>query len=107
MSRQGVLKFFQACVEDEGLLRRFNPKSLPELLLHARSSGFEFTRDELANVIGVMEAHTITERLHEEVNASSSLWPRMWGKPRLQYVIDELYLPFSEAERARFSAGAR
>lgn len=103
MSKQGVLNFFQACAEDERLLRQFNRKSLPELLLHARSRGFEFTREELASVIGAMEVHAITKRLREEINASSSLWPRMWGKPRLQYVIDALYQPLSEEERERFA----
>jgi Nif11 domain len=101
--KQNVLNFFQACADDENVLQRFNRKSLPELMLHARSMGFDFTQDDLTSVIGAMEVYVITERMGEEINASSSLWAKMWGKPHMQYVIDELYRSFSEDERARFA----
>ncbi len=103
MPKQNVLSFFQACADDHSLLQKFNPKSLPELMLHARSMGFDFTQDDLTSVIGAMEVYIIMERMGEEIDASSSLWPRMWGKPRFQYVIDELYRSFSQDELARFT----
>jgi hypothetical protein len=103
MSKQNVLNFFQACADDEDLLQRFNRMSLPELLLHARSMGHDFMSQDLASVIGAMEVYAIMERAGEEINASSSLWPKMWGRPRLQYVIDELYRSFAAGELAAFA----
>ncbi|MEZ4869562.1 MAG: Nif11-like leader peptide family natural product precursor [Caldilineaceae bacterium] len=104
MSKQHVLDFFQACAADEALLQHFNQKSLPELLLHARSRGFEFTQEDLTSVIGTMEVKIIMERRGEEINAYSTLWPQMWGKPRFQYVIEDLYSTFAKDELLQLAA---
>ena len=103
MSKQQVLNFFQACAEDSTLLQRFNSRSLPELLLHVRTMGYDFTQEDLTDVIGAMEVNLVMERMGEEINAYSSLWPKMWGKPRLQYVVDDLYRSFSKDELQQFS----
>ena len=103
MAKQNVLNFLQACANDAEMVQHFNGKSLPELLLHARSLGFDFTQSDLTDVIGAMEIHVIVVRMGEEINAYSSLWRRMWGKPRFQYVIDELYRTFSETELAKLA----
>ena len=66
-------------------------------------SGFRFTAGELTGVIGAMEVFTIMQKMGEEINAYSSLWPKMWGKPRLQYVVDELYTALSRQELAQFA----
>ena len=102
MSKQHVLDFFQACADDNDLLQRYNSRSLPELLLHARNTGFDISQSDLTDVIGAMEVVTIMERRGEQIDANSSLWPQMWGKPRFQYVIDDLYRTFSEEELLQF-----
>jgi hypothetical protein len=98
MAKQSTLDFFEACATDPAVMAHYQPLSASELILHARSAGYEFTLEDLAGVIGAMEVHVIMERAGEEINASSSLWVKMWGKPRLQYVVDELYRTFSPEE---------
>ncbi len=98
MSHQNVAKFFTACVNDMTLLEKFESKSLPELVLHAHRLGYRFTSKQLSAVIGGMETKIIVDKMGEEISASSSLWPRMWGKSRLRYAIAELFTSFSDAE---------
>ncbi len=98
MSRTSVVSFLRACANDKSLLESFNPRNLPELLFHAKAKGYSFSTGDLAAVVGGMEAHVITEKLKEEINGSSQLWPRMWGKPHLQYVVDALIGSLSEQE---------
>ncbi len=102
MSKENVINFFGACSNDTALLDKFERKNLPEVLLHAKSIGYSFSSEELATVIGGMEAQIITQKMGEEINAYSSLWPRMWGKSRLQYIVRDLLPNFSDAELKQF-----
>ena len=102
MSKENVINFLRACTNDTALLEKFERKNLPEVLLHANSMGYRFTSEELSAVIGGMETQIITEKMGEEINAYSSLWPKMWGRSRLQYVVEELFKTFSEAELKQF-----
>ncbi|MBD2305273.1 Nif11 family protein [Chroococcidiopsis sp. FACHB-1243] len=101
MSKASVVDFFRACHSDMKLLEKFEQKNLPEVIFHTKSLGYSFSGEELAAVIGSMEAQIITE-MGEAIDANSSLWRRMWGKSRLQYVIEELFQTFSEAELKQF-----
>jgi len=100
MSKSVVLDFLEDCSSKPDLLSRLNDRNLSELLFHAKALGFGFSAEDLTAVAGMMEWHIITEIQKEELNAYSSLWPRMWGKPRLQYVIDELFLKLKKEEWA-------
>ena len=102
MPKENVINFLRACTNDTALLEKFERKNLPEVLLHAKSMGYRFTSEELSAVIGDMETKIITENMGEEINAYSSLWPKMWGKYRLQYVVEELFNTFSESELEQF-----
>ncbi len=90
MSITNVIDFLTICQTDASILEKFKKKNLPEILLHSKSIGYSFTSDELSNVVGTMENYIITKRMGEEINAVSSLWPKMWGKYHLQYVIEDL-----------------
>lgn len=102
MSKENVINFLRDCSRNNALLKKFNQKNLPEILLHAKSKGYNFTSEELTAVIGGMEIQIITERMGEEIDAYSSLWPKMWGKYRLQYVVEKLFDTFSESEIKQF-----
>ncbi|QHG20424.1 Nif11-like leader peptide family natural product precursor [Nostoc sp. ATCC 53789] len=102
MSKENVINFLRACTNDTALLEKFEQKNLPEVILHAKSLGYGFSSEELSAVIGSMEAQIITEKMGEEINAYSSLWQRMWGKYRLQYVVEELFRTFSNMELKQF-----
>jgi hypothetical protein len=102
MSKASVIDFFRVCHSDTKLLEKFEQKNLPEVIFHAKSLGYSFNGEELAEVIGGMEAQIITERMGEAIGANSSLWRKMWGKSRLHYVVEELFQAFSEAELKQF-----
>lgn len=96
--KPGAVDFLLACAADPRLAEGFNARSLPELLFHARTLGYSFSGRELAAVVGALERHLITERMGQKLDARSGLWVRMWGKPRFQYVVEELVKSFSAAE---------
>jgi uncharacterized protein (TIGR02118 family) len=98
MSKTSVVKFLRACAADRGLLAPFLPRNLPELLFHAKALGYSFTGEDLASVAGGLEFYIITQKMKQEISASSSLWPKMWGKPHLLYVVEDLIGSLSEGE---------
>ena len=104
MSRIQVVKFLRSCAADKALLQPFLSRSLPELLFHARALGYSFTGADLASVVGALEYHVITEKMKQPMDASSGLWRQMWGKPHLQYVVEELIMPLSEGEVEQVAA---
>jgi len=99
MAKEHVFDFFAACAQDETLLAKLEHFSLPELLFHVRNQGFDIVQQDLVDVIGAMEVHIIMEREGEQIDAFSSLWPRMYGQTRLRYVVSELYGTLSTDER--------
>jgi len=101
MTKLTVLNFLDYCASHEKTMERLFDRNLPELIFHAKSLNFPFTVEDLTAVVGSMEWHVITVLHQEELNAYSSLWPKMWGKPRLQYVIDELFLPLGKEKWMR------
>ena len=104
MSKTNVLAFFKDCTDNPDLIERFNDMSLLELVLHAKSTGYMFSSDDLTSLVGAMEVHMIMQKMGEEIDAYSSLWPMMWGKPRLQYVVDDLYNALSAEELTQLIA---
>jgi hypothetical protein len=98
MSKIGVLNFLEFCSLNEKSLYRLSDRNLSELIFHAKALNFHFTVEEITAVLGSMEWHVITVIDKEELNAYSSLWPRMWGKSRLHYVIEELFVPMGIAK---------
>ena len=99
MSKQNVIDFFQAISLDSGLQEKFSVRSLAELLFHAKNLGYEFTREDLASVVGSMEETIILKKMEEEtVGSRSNLWPKMWGKYHFKYVIEDVLSYFSEQE---------
>ena len=99
MSKENIFTFFEACAQDDTLLTKMEHFSLPELLFHVRNHGYYIVQQDLVDLIGAMEAHIIMEREGEQIDAFSSLWPRMYGQTRLRYVVTELYQTLSAEER--------
>ena len=92
MAKLAVLDFLDFCNSNAETMERLFDRNLSELSFHAKALNFHFTVEELTAVLGSMEWHVITVVNQEELNAYSTLWSKMWGKSRLQYVIDELFL---------------
>jgi Nif11 domain len=90
MSQESVLKFLSAAQESAAVLARYNRRNLSELLFHAKNEGFDFTADELAEVIGKLEANVILSKDRDPYDGTSRLWRQMWGRRHLEYLIDHV-----------------
>ncbi|ACK73066.1 hypothetical protein PCC7424_4706 [Gloeothece citriformis PCC 7424] len=98
MSQKSVIDFYKTCSQNPHLIENLKQKNFPELILMTRMMGYDFTGEELAATVGAMEVYTITQKMGEAIDAYSSLWPKMWGKSRLEYIINELFNNLSNEE---------
>ena len=98
MSQENVAAFLNLLLNDSELREKFKTRNLAELLFHAENIGQKFTFEQLSQVIAAMETKIIAEKLGEDFGPYSSLWIKMWGKYRLEYVIDNLVIRLSEEE---------
>ncbi|MFZ1413076.1 MAG: Nif11-like leader peptide family natural product precursor [Defluviicoccus sp.] len=87
MSRQSFLQFLLAASENPAALARYSLRNLPEVLFHARNDGFDFTAEDVGNVIGPLEANVILNKDGDPFDGTSRLWREMWGRPFLEYVV--------------------
>ncbi|CCI30819.1 hypothetical protein MTo_00642 [Microcystis aeruginosa NIES-1211] len=98
MSQENVAAFLNLLLNDSELREKFKTRNLAELLFHAENIGQRFTFEQLSQVIAAMEIKIIREKLGEDFGPYSSLWVKMWGKYRLEYIIDNLLSGLSEEE---------
>jgi hypothetical protein len=98
MSHANVLRFFSAARANAGLLSHYDRRNLSQLLFHAKNDGFAFSAEDLADVVGKLEASTILTKDKDPFDASSRLWRHMWGSYHLQYVVDHLLERHTDAE---------
>jgi hypothetical protein len=88
VSRKSVVEFLRATRDDPALRARYERRNLTQLVFHARNDGFDFTADDLAGVVGALEANVIVAKDGDPFDASSRLWRRMWGGYHLTYLVD-------------------
>lgn len=98
MSRKSVVEFLRAARDDPALCARYNPRDLTQLVFHARNDGFDFTAEDVADVVGALEANVIVAKDQGSFDASSRLWRRMWGHYHLQYLVDSVVRRHSDDE---------
>jgi hypothetical protein len=98
VSRKSVLEFLRAARDDPALRARYNPRDLTQLVFHARNDGFSFTADDLADVVGALEANVIVTKDRDPFDATSRLWRRMWGAYHLEYLVDSVVRRHSDDE---------
>jgi hypothetical protein len=98
VSRTSVLDFLLAARDDEAVRARYSGRDLTRLLFHARNDGFDFTADELADVVGALEADVIVVKDGDPFDATSGLWRRMWGRSHLDYVVEHVLRRHDDAE---------
>jgi hypothetical protein len=100
MSRKSVLEFLRAARDDAELCARYDRRDLTQLVFHARNDGFDLTADELADVVGALEASVIVAKDRDPFDATSGLWRRMWGRHHLAYVVDSVLRRHTDDELA-------
>jgi hypothetical protein len=106
MSRRGFLDFLLAVRDDPAMRARYDSRDLTRLVFHARNDGFDFTADDVASVVGALEASVIVAKDGEPFDASSRLWRRMWGAYHLQYLVASVVSRHTDDE-LRSLVGAR
>jgi hypothetical protein len=90
VSHKSVLDFLRAARDDDALRARYRTRDLTGLVFHARNDGFDFTADDLADVVGALEAGVIVAKDKDPYDATSGLWRRMWGAYHLDYLVDSV-----------------
>lgn len=98
MSQESVLKFLTAARDDPAMLARYSPRNLSQLLFHAKNEGFDFTSEDLADVVGKLEASVILTKDGDSFDGTSRLWRDMWGRFHLEYLIEKVVRRHSDAE---------
>ncbi len=98
MSQESALKFFVAMREHPAMLVRYGPRNLSQLLFHAKNDGFDFSADDLSQVIGKLEAHVILAKDGDPFDGTSRLWRTMWGRNHMQYLVDHVVRRHTDAE---------
>lgn len=101
MSLQSALDFLLAVRDRPALLARYNQRNLAQLLFHAKNDGFDFSREDLADVVGRLEASVILQKDADGFSGSSRLWRRMWGLLHLEYLILHVVRRHSDEELRR------
>jgi hypothetical protein len=106
MSRRSFLEFLLAVRDDPAWRARYDPRDLTRLVFHARNDGFDFTAEDVASVVGVLEASVIVAKDRDPFDATSRLWRQMWGAYHLEYLVDSVVSRHSDDElRSLVGAG--
>jgi hypothetical protein len=98
MSQGSFLKFLMAARGNTAILARYNQRNLSQLLFHAKNDGFEFTADEVAEVVGTLEASVILNKDRDPFDGTSRLWREMWGKYHLEYLVNHVVRRHTDEE---------
>jgi hypothetical protein len=103
MAHKDFLAFLLAVRESPLMLVRYDRRNLAQLLFHARNEGYDFTADEVADLVGALEASVILDKDGDQFDGSSRLWQQMWGRRHLAYVIDCVVRRHTDAELAELT----
>lgn len=98
MSQESFMKFLLAVRGSAALLARYNQRNLSQLLFHAKNEGFEFTAEDMAEVIGKLEANVILNKDQDPFDGTSRLWREMWGRYHLEYLVNQVVRRHTDEE---------
>jgi hypothetical protein len=90
MSQASFLDFLSAARGSAAVLVRYNRRNLSELLFQAKNEGFDFTAEEVAEVVGKLEANVILTKDRDPYDGTSRLWREMWGRRHLEYLVNHV-----------------
>lgn len=98
MSQESFLNFLLAARGNTVMLTRYNRRSLGQLLFHAKNDGYDFTAEDVADVVGKLEYSLVTTKDNEAMDGQSTLWRQMWGRFHLEYLVDHVVARHEEDE---------
>ena len=103
MSHQSFMAFLKAARDDRSLLARYDGRNLEQIVFHARNEGYDFTTQEVAQLVGALEASVILTKDKNPFDGTAPLWRRMWGRRHLDYLVKEVVLRHSDDELTVFA----
>lgn len=98
MSQESFMQFLVAMRDEPARLAIYDGRNLSQLLFHAKSEGFDFSPEDVADVVGMIEANVILEKDHDPFDGTSRLWREMWGRRHLGYLVDSCVRRYSDQE---------
>jgi hypothetical protein len=105
MSEASFLSFLMAARDDRAVLVRYDQRNQAQLLFHARNEGYDFTAEEMAAVVGALEASVILTKDRSPYDGTAPLWRHMWGRRHLAYLVEHVLSRHSDAELGDIVAG--
>lgn len=100
MSRKNFVDFLLLLKSDPAKLAVYDTRNLAQFSFHAHNEGFQFSKADIDEVVGELEFKAISAKDNEAVGADSSLWRDMWGRRRVDYLINKLMPRFTGEELA-------
>src|SRR3954447_25062343 len=98
MSQADVLTFLLAARDNAAVRGPYSQRNLAQLLFHAKNQGYAFSADDVADVVGKLEANVILAKDQDQFDQNSRLWRQMWGQSHLDYVIDHVVARHTDDE---------
>ncbi|MFD4372702.1 hypothetical protein [Streptomyces sp. NPDC058486] len=98
MSQKSFLDFLVAVRENPATLAAYELRNLSQLLFHAKNEGYDFSADDMSDVIFKLEMGVIAGKDQEPVDGNSSLWRAMWGKTHLGYLVERVVPRYTDDE---------
>jgi hypothetical protein len=98
MSQESFLKFLSVARGSAAAVARYNRRNLSELLFQAKNEGFDFTAEEVAEVVGKLEANVILSKDGDPYDGTSRLWREMWGRRHLEYLVNHVVSRHTDEE---------
>jgi hypothetical protein len=90
MSQEAFLEFLVATQESPAMLAQYNGRNLAQLVFHAKNDGFSFSAEDVADVVGKLEANVILVKDRDNFDGTSRLWKTMWGVRHLEYLVQHV-----------------
>lgn len=90
MSHKSFMAFLMAARDDHSLLARYQVRNLEQMVFHARNEGYEFTSQEISQLVGALEASVVLTKDKSPFDGSAPLWGCLWGRRHLDYLVKEV-----------------
>lgn len=90
MSHEGFVDFLSAARDSSAVLARYSQRNIAQVVYHAKLDGFDFSTDDMADVIGILEANVIVNKDRDPFDGTSRLWRSMWGVSFLDYLVNHV-----------------
>jgi len=98
MPLQDFVRFLTAARGSTAMVASYGPRNLPQLVFHAKNDGYDFTAEDVAAVVGKLEANVILNKDGDAFDGSSRLWREMWGRFHLDYLVECCVSRHTDAE---------